>query len=52
MIDRTLPFPLALRQRDRARHLAPEFRVTYMERAARVGVIVGVTLLLLLMSTW
>ena len=48
MIDRTLPFPLALRRHDRARHLAPEFRVTYMEWAARVGIVVAVTLLLLM----
>ena len=48
MIDRTLPFPLALRRRYRARNLAPEFRVTYMEWAARVGIVVAVTLLLLM----
>ena len=51
MIDRTLPFPLALRRHDRARHLAPEFRVTYMEWAARVGIVVAVALLLL-MGAW
>ena len=51
MIDRTLPLPLALRRHDRARNLAPEFRVTCMDRAARVGIVVAVTLLLL-MSAW
>ena len=51
MIDRTLPFPLALRQRDRARNPAPEFRVTRMDWAARAALVVGVVLLLL-MSTW
>ena len=53
MIDRTLPLPLALRRRYRARHLdlAPEFRVTRMDWAAGVAIAVGVALLLL-MSTW
>ena len=51
MIDRTLPFPLALRQRDRARNLAPEFRVGLIEWAAGALITVGVALLLLT-STW
>ena len=51
MIDRTLPFPLALRRHDRARNLAPEFRVTCMDWAVRAALVVGVALLLL-MSTW
>jgi len=51
MIDRTLPFPLALRQRDRARNLAPEFRVGLIEWAAGALITVGVVLLLF-MSTW
>ena len=51
MIDRTLPLPLALRRHDRARNLAPEFRVTYMEWASIAGIVVAVVLLLL-MSAW
>ena len=51
MIDRTLPFPLAIRQRDRARNLAPEFRVDPLEWASIAATAVGVVLLLL-MSTW
>ena len=51
MINRTLPFPLAIRRRDRARNLAPEFRVDLIEWAAGALITVGVVLLLL-MSTW
>jgi len=51
MIDRTLPLPLALRQRDRARNLAPEFRVDPLEWASIAATAVGVVLLLF-MSTW
>ena len=51
MIDRTLPLPLALRRHDRARNLAPEFRVDPLEWASIAATVVAVTLLLL-MSAW